>query len=65
MGSWKVPLSVNRLEELKAREKALTAKRGVFIRDKNVGRALSLVKNEIDSLKKKISELENDLLGFI
>ena len=56
--SWEILLLLNRLEELKAKEGALAAKRGFFNRDKDVDPALSVVRKEVDSLRKKISELE-------
>ena len=56
--SWEIFLLVNRLEELKAKAEALKDKRGIFLRDKDIELAFSMVKKEVDNLKKKILGLK-------
>jgi hypothetical protein len=56
--SWKILLLVNRLEELKAKQEALEARQGVFLKNKDIEAALSIVNKEIEALKEKILELQ-------
>ncbi len=56
--SWEILLVVNRLEELKAKQGALEARQGVFLKNKDIEAALSVVKKEIRSLKKRVLEIK-------
>lgn len=56
--SWEIFLLVNIPEKLKAKEEAFMAKWGAFVRDKDVGMALSMVTKEIERVRREISRFQ-------